>query len=323
MRFLIRGFAAALTFFILAPGAARAAFPDHPITLIVPYAAGGPMDRLARQLAAKLNLQLNQPIVILNRGGAGGNIGAVSAKHAAPDGYMLFLDHIHMATAPSLERKLDFNPLGDFTPLGIFVESPLVLIARPGIPVDNKDDFLRWMASQAQVSMANAGTGSASFLCSSLLQSGLKKHITMVPYRGTGPAMIDLLSGQVDLMCDLTANAIPQVQAGKVKAIAVTVPQPLIGTALATTPTMQDFGIPVAPLTVWYGLYAPAKTPDSVVRKISEALRTVVKDPEFRKEQADAGLKVITDERLAPEGHRDFLEAEIKRWGSVIQEPGN
>ncbi|ARP84399.1 hypothetical protein CAL12_06695 [Bordetella genomosp. 8] len=322
MECLKRGLAAALTFFVLAHGAAHAAFPDHPITLIVPYAAGGPMDRLARQLAAKLIPQLGQPIVILNRGGAGGNIGAVSAKHAAPDGYTLFLDHIHMATAPSLERKLDFNPLEDFTPLGIFVESPLVLIARPGIPADNKDDFLRWLASQAQVSMANAGTGSASFLCGSLLQSGLKKHITMVPYRGTGPAMIDLLSGQVDLMCDLTANAIPQIQAGKVKAIAVTVPQPLVGTALADTPAMQDFGIPIAPLTVWYGLYAPAKAPDPVVRKISEALQAVVQDPDFQKEQADAGLKVIKDERLTPEGHRDFLEAEIKRWGSVIQEPG-
>lgn len=323
MKFLKRGLAASLAFFILGPGVAHAAFPDHPITLIVPYAAGGPMDRLARQLAAKLIPQLNQPIVILNRGGAGGNIGVISAKHAAPDGYTLLLDHTHMATAPSLDRKLDFKPLGDFTPLGIFVESPLVLIARPGIPVDNKDNFLRWMASQAQVSMANAGTGSASFLCGSLLQSRLKKSITMVPYRGTGPAMIDLLSGQVDLMCDLTANAIPQIQAGKVRAIAVTVPQPLIGTVLGTTPTMQQFGIPIAPLTVWYGLYAPAKTDDSVVRKISEALRTVVHDPEFRKEQADAGLNVITDERLAPNGHRHFLEAEIKRWGAVIQDPGN
>lgn len=323
MKLLKRGLAVALTFFVLAPGAARAAFPDHPITLIVPYAAGGPMDRLARELAAKLIPQLNQPIVILNRGGAGGNIGATAAKHAAPDGYTLLLDHIHMATAPSLDRKLDLKPLDDFTPLGIFVESPLVLIARPEVPVDNKDDFLRWIRSQAQVSMANAGTGSASFLCGSLLQSGMKKHITMVPYRGTGPAMIDLLSGQVDLMCDLTANAIPQIQAGKVKAIAVTVPQPLIGTVLETTPTMQDFGIPIAPLTIWYGLYAPANTQSSVIRRISEALQTVVHDPGFRKAQADAGLKVITDERLTPEGHRQFLEAEIKRWDSVIQESGN
>jgi tripartite-type tricarboxylate transporter receptor subunit TctC len=301
----------------------HAAFPEKPITLIVPYAAGGPMDKLARQLASQASTLLGQPVVVQNQGGAGGNIGVATAKRAAPDGYTLLLDHVHMATAPSLYRKLDFAPEADFEPLGVIAESPLVLIGRPEVPGGGISELLRWMARQPQVTLANAGIGSASHLCGLLLQSSLKLRMTTVPYKGTGPAMIDLMSGQVDLMCDLTSNAMPQIQAGKVRPIAVTVREPISGTPLATIPSMETLGIAQAPLTIWYGLYVPRTTPSPVIQRLSSALATVANSATFRKQQTDAGLKPVTDERLTPAGHRRYLHEEINRWAAPIKAAGD
>lgn len=298
---------------------ALAAYPERPVTLIVPYAAGGPMDKLARQLAAQLNPQLKQTVVVVNQAGAGGNIGVAAAKRAAPDGYTVLLDHVHMATAPSLYRKLDVDPVADFEPLGVIAESPLVLIARPDVPTSTLGDLLRWMARQPQVTLANAGVGSASHLCGLLLQNALKLRMTTVPYRGTGPAMIDMLSGQVDLMCDLTANALPQIQAAKVQAVALTVNDPLSGMPLASVPSLRSFGIDQAPITIWYGMYAPRGTPDAIVRTLSSALRGVVASASFRQQQKDAGIRPVDDARLAPQGHRQYLEAEIERWAGPIR----
>ncbi len=308
---------------LLGFGGAHAAYPDRPVTLIVPYAAGGPMDKLARQIASQASTLLGQPVVIQNQGGAGGNIGVAAAKRAAPDGYTLLLDHVHMATAPSLYRKLDFAPETDFEPVGVMAESPLVLIGRPEVPASGISDLLRWMARQPQVNLANAGVGSASHLCGLLLQSSLKMRMTTVPYKGTGPAMIDLMSGQVDLMCDLTSNAMPQIQAGKVHPIAVTVREPLTGTALASVPSMEKLGIAQGPLTIWYGLYAPRSTPAPVIQRLSSVLGTVAGSAAFRKQQVDAGLRVVTDDRLTPTGHRRYLLDEIQRWAVPIKAAGD
>jgi tripartite-type tricarboxylate transporter receptor subunit TctC len=304
-------------------GSAQAGYPERPVTLVVPYAAGGPMDKLARQIGAHLQPLLGQSVVVMNQGGAGGNIGAAAVKRAAPDGYTLLIDHVHMATAPALYRKLDFNPALDFEPLGVVAESALVLISRPEVAAGRMADLQRWMAKQSQVTLANAGIGSASHLCGLLLQSALKRQMTTIPYRGTGPAMLDLLSGQVDLMCDLTANAMPQIQAHKVSALAVTVRQPLKGTALETTPSMDQFGIALDELTVWYGLYAPKGTPAAVTQKISAALSTVVNSTAFRQQLSDAGIQPVTDERSSVAGHRRFLLKEIQRWAPVIKASGD
>ncbi|ABM34427.1 tripartite tricarboxylate transporter substrate binding protein BugD [Paracidovorax citrulli] len=300
----------------------HAAFPEKPVTIIVPYAAGGPMDKLARQVGSQLGTLLGQPVVVQNQGGAGGNIGVATAKRAAPDGYTVLLDHVHMATAPALYRKLDFAPDVDFEPLGVIAESPLVLIGRPGVPGGSLDELLRWMAQQPQVTLANAGMGSASHLCGLLLQSSLKLRMTTVPYKGTGPAMIDLMGGQVDLMCDLTSNAMPQIQSGKVRPIAVTVREPISGTPLETVPSVEKFGITQSPLTIWYGLYSPRGTPAPVIQQLSTALKTVTNSATFRKQQADAGLKPVTDERLTPAGHRRYLQEEINRWAGPIKASG-
>lgn len=303
-------------------GKAQARYPDRPVTLVVPYAVGGPMDKLARQIGGHMQALLGQSVVVMNQGGAGGNIGAATVKRAAPDGYTLLLDHVHMATAPSLYRKLDFNPTMDFETLGVVAESPLVLISRPEIVAGNMADLQRWMAKQAQVTLANAGVGSASHLCGLLLQSALKRQMTTIPYRGTGPAMLDLLGGQVDLMCDLTANAMPQIQSHKVSAQAVTVRQPLKGTTLATFPSMEQFGIPMEALTIWYGLYAPKGTPAETIEKISAALATVVNGAAYRQQLSEAGIQPVIDERSSAGGHRLFLVKEIQRWAPVIKASG-
>jgi tripartite-type tricarboxylate transporter receptor subunit TctC len=307
---------------LLGIGGAHAAYPDRPVTLIVPYAAGGPMDKLARQLASQASTLLGQPVVIQNQAGAGGNIGVASAKRAAPDGYTVLLDHVHMATAPSLYRHLAFEPETDFEPLGIVAESPLVLIGRPEVPTGGIGELLRWMARQPQVTLANAGVGSASHLCGLLLQSTLKIRMTTVPYTGTGPAMIDLMGGQVDLMCDLTANALPQIEAGKVRPIAVTVREPLSGTVLAAVPSMERLGIAEAPLTIWYGLYVPRSTPAPIMQTLASAIRTVAGTAAFRKQQVDAGLRAVADDRLSPAGHRGYLRDETRRWAGPIQAAG-
>jgi len=301
---------------------AQALYPDHPITIVVPYAAGGPMDKLARQLAAHLKPSLGQAIIVQNQPGAGGNIGASAVKRAAPDGYTLLLDHIHMATAPALYRKLDFQPDTDFEPLGVIAESPLVLVSRPDVPAASVTDLLRWMARQPQVTLANAGVGSASHLCGMLLQSSLKISMTTVPYRGTGPAMLDLLGGQVDLMCDLTANALPHITAGKVRPIALSIKEPLTSTSLASVPSFRKFGIDNVELSIWYGLYAPRGTPPVVVQRLGAGLARVVEDVQFQQQQSDAGIRAVRDERVSPAGHRRHLRQEISRWAPIIQAAG-
>lgn len=301
---------------------AQDAYPSKPVTLIVPYTAGGPMDKLARELAEALKPQLRQPIVIQNLSGSGGNLGSIIAMRAAPDGYTLLINHISMATSPALYRNLGFKPEADFEPLGVFVESPLVLVGRPQIKGASVVELIRWIATQPQVKLANAGPGSASHLCGLLLQSSLKISMTTVPYRGTAPAMTDLLGGHVDLMCDLTANAIPHVQAAKLKPIAVTSARPLLGTQLAGVPTTARLGIADAELSIWYGLYAPKGTPPAVQQRINEALTKAIRGETFGKAQAAAGIQLVGDSRLTPTGHREFLRTELARWSRVIKAAG-
>lgn len=322
MRAVLTRLLQALGVLVWLVSSAHAAFPERPITLVVPYAAGGPMDKLARHIGGQLQPLLGQPVVVTNQPGAGGNIGTAQVKRAAPDGYTLLIDHVHLATAPSLYRKLDFDPEKDFEPLGVVAESPLVLVARPEIPGNSVVELLRWMARQPQVTLANAGIGSASHLCGLMLQSALGLKMTTVSYRGTGPAMMDMLSGQIDLMCDLTANALPQIQARKIRAVTVTSPQPLKGTALESTPTMHQFGIAQEPLTIWYGVYAPRDVPAAVAQRLSGALSAVASGAALRQQLRDSGIQPVTDERLSGTGHRRFLQQEIQRWAPVIKAAG-
>ena len=301
---------------------AQGVYPSKPLTLIVPYPAGGPMDKLARELALPLAKQLGQPIVIQNLSGAGGNLGSAIALRAAPDGYTLLLNHISMATAPALYRRLGFNPETDFEPLGIMAESPLMLVTRPQISAGSAVELVRWIAKQPQVKLANGGIGSASHLCGLLLQSSLGIGMTTVPYRGTAPALADLLGGHVDLMCDLTANVLPQVFSGKTKPIGVTSRKPLSVPGASAIPTLEKFGIPSVQLGVWYGLYAPKNTPAEVQTRVNSALLAAIQTDAFKQVQLASGIDVVRDARNTPAGHREYLRSEIARWTPVIKAAG-
>jgi len=304
--------------------AAAAAYPDKPITIIVPFAAGGPTDKVARDLAEVMRKSLNnQTLVIENVGGAGGTLGAAKAAKAAADGYTLLLHHIGMATSPALYRTLPYKTMDDFEFLGMINEVPMTLIGRPNLPANNYAELVKWLeANKGKVNLANAGIGAASHLCGLLLQQSLKLDMTTVPYKGTAPAMNDILGGQVDIMCDQTTNTTAQIEGGKVKAFAVTTSKPLTTPALSKLPTLDSQGLKGFNVSVWHGLYAPKGTPKAVQDQINTALRNALKDPEFIKRQEALGAVIITDGRLSPIEHRKFVEAEIAKWGPAIKAAG-
>jgi tripartite-type tricarboxylate transporter receptor subunit TctC len=317
-----RIFAAVLA---LAPlvAAAQADYPSKPVTLVVPFAAGGPSDKIARDLAEALRKPLGQPVIVDNAVGAGGTIGSAKVAKATADGYTLLVHHIGMATAPALYRKLSYKVPDDFEMLGVINEAASVLISKPSLNASNFADLRKWIAATGdKVTLANAGLGSASHLCGLMLQGALNVKMTPVPYKGTAPAMNDLIGGQVDLMCEQATNAVPQIEGKKVKVFAQTGARRLTIPALKDVPTLTEAGLPNFNVQVWHGLYAPKGTPPAVLAKLNAALRIALKDPDLIKREETLGLSVINDNRLDPAGHRKFVEAEMTRWFKVIKEAG-
>jgi len=301
-----------------------AAYPDRAITLVVPFAAGGPTDKVARDLAEVLRKGLNnQDVVIENVGGAGGTLGAAKVARAAPDGYTFLLHHIGMATAPALYRKLPYKVLEDFEFVGMINDVPMTLIGRPTLPANTFAELVQWLqANKGKINLANAGLGAASHLCGLLLQQSLQVDMATVPYKGTAPAMTDLLRSQVDILCDQTTNTSAQIAAGAVKAYAVTTLKPLATPALSRLPTLDSQGLKGFNVSIWHGLYAPKGTPRAMLEIMNAALRAALKDPVFVKRQEALGAVVITDGRVNPAGHRKFVEAEIVKWGVAIKAAG-
>ncbi len=298
-------------------------YPNGPITLVVPFTAGGPTDKVARDLAEALRKPLGQTIVVDNVDGAGGTRGATKVARAPADGYTLLLHHIGMATAPALYRNLPYKMPDDFEYLGLVNEVPMTLIAKPAMPAANYGELVKWLqANEQKVNLANAGLGSASHLCGLLLKQSLKLDLTTIPYRGTGPAMQALVGNQVDLMCDQTTNTTGQIAGNAVKAYAVTSPQRLSTPALAKLPTLDELGLKGFNVSIWHGLYAPKGTPKAVVDRVQAALKVALADPEFQKRQADLGAVLVHDARNQPVEHKRFVEAEIAKWGPVIRAAG-
>lgn len=300
------------------------AYPDRPITVVVPFAAGGPTDKVARDLVEAMRKPLgNATIVIENVGGAGGTVGAGRVAKAAPDGYTLLLHHIGMLTAPALYRKLPFKVPDDFEFLGMVNDVPMTLVGRPTLAATNFADLRKWINdNKGKVNLANAGLGAASHLCGLMFQQALAVEMTTVPYKGTAPAMTDLLGGQVDIMCDQTTNTTVQIESGKVKAYAVTTLKPLTTPALKNLPTLDSQGLKGFNVTIWHGLYAPKGTPKAVVDKVNAAMRDALKDPAFVKNEEALGAVIVTDDRLTSAGHRKFVVDEIAKWGAVIKAAG-
>jgi len=303
---------------------AASAFPDKTVTIVVPFAAGGPTDKVARDFAEAIRKPLGGAVVVVeNVGGAGGTLGANKVAKAAPDGHTLLLYHIGMSTSPALYRKMPYDTLGDFEYLGMINETPMTLIGRSTLPANNFAELAKWMAdNKGKINLANAGLGAASHLCGLLFQQAMKIDMTTVPYKGTAPAMTDLLGGQVDLLCDQTTNTSTQIEAGKVKAYAVTTMQRLTTPALKNLPTLDESGLKGFNVAIWHGLYAPKGTPKPVLDKINAALRQALKDPEFIKRQEALGAVIVTDKRLDPVEHKKFVESEINKWGPAIKAAG-
>jgi tripartite-type tricarboxylate transporter receptor subunit TctC len=302
---------------------AQTAFPDKPVTLVVPFAAGGPSDKIARDLAEALRKPLGQTVIVENVAGAGGTIGAAKVARATPDGHTLLVHHIGLSTAPTLYRKLPFKVPEDFEPLGLINEAPSVLIGKLDLKAGSFAELRQWIAANAgKVNLANAGVGSASHLCGLMFQSAMKTNLTTVPYKGTGPAMTDLMGGQVDLMCEQATNAVPQIEGRKVKVYGVTSLQRLALPALKNTPTLSEAGLKDFNVQVWHALYAPRGTPAAVLAKLNAALRSALKDAELIARQESLGLSIVKDDRLDPQGHAKFLAAEKDRWGKVIKDAG-
>ena len=303
---------------------ALAAYPEKPVTIVVPFAAGGPTDKVARDLGVVLSKHLNnQTIAIENVGGAGGTLGAARVAKAAPDGYTLLLHHIGMATSPALYRKMPYDTLGDFEYLGMVNDVPMTIVGRPTLPANTMPELVKWLeANRGKINLANAGLGAASHLCGLLFQQSLKIDMTTVPYKGTGPAMTDLMGGQVDIMCDQTTNTSAQIEGGTVKGYAVTSPRRLTTPALAKLPTLDESGMKGFNISIWHGMYAPKGTPKPIQDQVNAALRKALADPEFIKRQEALGAVVIADSRLGQAEHKRFVEAEINKWGLVIRAAG-
>ncbi|MDH4446384.1 MAG: tripartite tricarboxylate transporter substrate-binding protein [Acidovorax sp.] len=310
---------------VTAFGAHAEDFPakDKNITIVVPFAAGGPTDRVARDLAEALRKPLGATVVVDNTAGAGSSIGAARVARATPDGYTLLLNHIAMSTMPALYRKLAFNVPTDFEYLGMINEVPMTLIARPSMPANNFKELTAWIQqNKGKINLGNAGLGAASHLCGLMFQSAMQVDMTAVPYKGTAPAITDLIGGQIDLLCDQTTNTTPQIEGKKVKAYAVTTPKRLTTPALKDLPTLAESGLKDFNVSIWHGLYAPKGTPADVQKKINEAMKVALKDPDFIKKQEALGAVIITDKRVDGAEHKKFVASEIDKWGAVIKAAG-
>lgn len=307
---------------LAASSASHAAdYPEKTITLIVPFAAGGPTDTIARLLAQAMGNNLKQQVIVENVGGAGGTIAAARVARSAPDGYTIFIHHVGHATAPSLYRKLNYSSIDSFEPIGLATDAASTLVARKDFPAKDVSELLAYLkANKEKTTLANAGVGAASHLCGMLFMSAIGVELTTVPYKGTGPAMNDLLGGQVDLMCDQATNTLSHIKAGKVKAYAVTYKNPVA--SLPDLPPLASAGLPGFELSVWHGLYAPKGTPKNVVDKLSGALQSALKDATVKQRLSELSTDPVAENRATPEAHRAHLKAEIDKWGPMIRKAG-
>src|SRR5882724_7209242 len=296
-------------------------YPTKVITMVVPFAAGGPTDTVARLIAQPMSKTLKQQVIVENVLGAGGTIAANRVAKAAPDGYTLLLHHIGHSTAPALYRKLPYDPINDFEPIGLVNEVPMTLVAKKDFPPKDLKELISYVkANKDKVNLANAGLGAASHLCGMLFMSAIQTELTTVPYNGTAPAMNDLLGGQVDLMCDQTTNTTSQIKAGKIKVYGVTTLKRVA--SLPKVPTLDEAGLKGFEVSVWHGLYAPKNTPKPVIDKLTKALQDALKDNNVKQRFGELGAEPVALDRATPEALRKHLKAEVDKWGPIIKKAG-
>ncbi|OGW29434.1 MAG: hypothetical protein A2X56_04780 [Nitrospirae bacterium GWC2_57_13] len=296
-------------------------YPSKVITIIVPFSAGGPTDTSARLLAQYMGETLKTQVIVENVAGAGGTIAAARVAGSPPDGYTVFFHHIGFSTAPSLYRKLPYDTLRDFEPIGMVGDVAMTLVARKDFPAKDLKELIEYAkANKEKINLANAGLGAASHLCGMLFMTVIQTEFTTIPYKGTGPAMNDLLGGQVDFMCDQTSNTISQIKAGKIKVYGVTTRDRV--SALPDVPTLQEAGLPNFEVSVWQGLYVPKGTPKPIIDKLVHALQTSLANPTLKQRFDDLGTVPAGKEAATPEALRKHLKAEIDKWAPIIKKAG-
>ena len=293
-------------------------WPTKSIQLIVPFAAGGPTDSIARLIAVPMGQALGQTVVVENVPGAGGTIASTKVARAAPDGYTMYIHHMGMATANALYDKLPYDPMTSFDYIGQVADVPMVLLGKKDLPANNFKELEAYIkANGSKVTMANAGPGAVSQLCGLLFQSRLGIKLTNIPYKGTGPALTDLLGGQVDLLCDQTTQTIPYIKDGRVKAFGTTTMKRL--PAIPNVPTLNEQGLKGFEVKVWHGVYAPKGVPQPILDKINAALKKALNTPDVQKRLNDANIDIVPMDKVSSKGLKDHLEKEINVWGPVIR----
>jgi len=296
-------------------------YPSRPITMIIPFPAGGSTDVLGRVLAQSMSKLLGQQVVVENGGGAGGTLGTARAAKSANDGYTIFFHNMAHATAPALYRNLSYDPVDSFEHIGLVADVPMILVARKDFPAADFKEALAYIkAKKEEIKFANAGVGSTSHLCGLLFASKIDTAVTPVPYRGTGPALNDILGGQVDFICDQPASTVGHIKAGKIKPYAVATKARVA--AVPDVPTFDESGLPGFKLAVWHGLYAPKGTPKPIVEKLSAALQQALKDAFVVQRFAELGADPPAPERVTPQALRAHVKAELEKWAPIIKKAG-
>ncbi|MDE5452733.1 tripartite tricarboxylate transporter substrate binding protein BugD [Bradyrhizobium sp. CSA112] len=296
-------------------------YPNRPITLVVPFSAGGPGDVIARLLGTSMSATLKQAVVIENVVGAGGTLGTNRVAKAPPDGYTLLLMHVGQATAPALYAKLPFDPIGDFAPIGLVTDVPMILIARPNFPAKDLKELIAHVRAQGdKVTYGNVGLGSASHLCGLMFMSAVQAKLTPVYYKGGGPALNDILAGHIDVYCDPATGPTSFIQAGTIPGYAITSKKRV--STLPNLPTSAEAGVPAFDVTTWYGMYAPRNTPKPIVDALVDALKKALKDPPLVNRFAELSMTPVEDERATPAALDAFLRAETDKWSRIIKQAG-
>jgi tripartite-type tricarboxylate transporter receptor subunit TctC len=304
-----------------ATGARAQEFPAKPVSLMMPYAPGGPGDTITRVIGQGMSKVLGQQFFVENLAGAGGTIGTAKVAASAPDGYSLLVMHFGHAANTALYHHLHYDAVKDFEPIGMVAESPMAFVAKKDFPARDFKEFIAYVKEHKdKVTYGHAGIGSASHLCGLLFFNDIGTTVTSIPYKGTGPALADLMGGQFDFMCDQTLNVFKPVQAGLIKAYAATTKERLA--VLPDLPTANEAGLPGFAITVWFAMYAPHGTPQPVIEKLSAALQEALKDPELKSRLAGAGAEAVAPERARPEVLRATLQSEIDKWVPIIRKAG-
>jgi tripartite-type tricarboxylate transporter receptor subunit TctC len=320
-RTILSGAIAAASIWVSHAATAQTAFPTKPITIIVPAAAGGPTDTVARLIGESMGRTLGQTILVENVGGAGGTLGMARASKSTADGYTLAVWHIAHATAPALYDSIKYDVVDDFDHLGRITDVPMTLVSKPALPANNVTEYVEWIRANGDKAVyGHAGIGSASHLCMLMLMKELGVQMNGIPYRGTGPAMNDLLSGQFDVMCDQTTNTTNQIKEGKIKGFAVTTKTRV--SSLPDLPTLDAGAVKGFEVSAWHAMWAPKGLPKDVSDKLVAALQAALRDPKVIERFASLGTEPVPADLATPAALKAHLTAEVPRWGAVIKASG-